>query len=165
MRQTVKQVNKAMQKSILTELSINIDNARQLNVNNRTPYGFVHNLVNETVVVCPGITYENMMNFHLAHVKRGSIMADTVYGNATASSVMTGTTNTKNVTGTDDYTKLHNKAGCPVGSTKKSKIADGIAIIASMNETVVRYKIERDKSKKNKEAHSEWIALQISSNK
>ena len=53
MRQTVKRGEKAMQKSILTELSIKIDNARQQNGNNMNPHGFVQNLVNETVVVCP----------------------------------------------------------------------------------------------------------------
>ena len=51
MRQTIKRGEKAMWKSILTELSIKIDNARQQNGNNRTPHGFVHNLVNETVHV------------------------------------------------------------------------------------------------------------------
>ena len=57
MRQTVKRGEKAMQKPIMTKISIKIDNARQRNVNNRTPDGFVHDLVNETVVVCPWITY------------------------------------------------------------------------------------------------------------
>ena len=72
MRQTVKQGEKAMHKSILTKPSIKIDNERQRNGNNITPHGFVHNLVNEIVVVCPWITYDKMMNFHRAHAKRGS---------------------------------------------------------------------------------------------
>ena len=76
MRQTVKIGEKAMQKSILTKISINIDNARQQNGNNRTPHGFVHNLVNETEVVFPCITYDKMMNFHRAHAKRGSIILE-----------------------------------------------------------------------------------------
>ena len=125
-----------MQKFILNELSIKIYNSRQQNINNRTPHGFVHNLVNETVVVCPWITYDKMMNFHPAHAKRCiiilavSLMADKVDGNATASIILTGTTNTTNTTGTDDYTQLRNKSGCPVGSRKKRKRADDIAIIS-----------------------------------
>ena len=59
MRQTVKRGEKAMQKSILTKLSIKIHNARQRNGNNRTQHGFLHNLFNEAVVVCPWITYDN----------------------------------------------------------------------------------------------------------
>ena len=154
MRQTVKRGKKAMKKAILTDLSINIDNARQLNGNNRTPYGFVHNLVNETVVICPWITYYKMMNFHLAHAKRGSnmmevsLLADTVEGNKTASSTLTGTTKTTNATGTDDYTHLCNKSGRPVGSTKKRNIAYDIAIISSTNKIVIKYNIERDKATK-----------------
>ena len=87
MRQTVKRGEKAMQKSILTKLSIKIHNARQQNCNNRTPHGFVHNLVNETEVVFPCITYDKMMNFHPAHAKiciiilAVSLMADKVDGN------------------------------------------------------------------------------------
>ena len=143
MRQTVKRGEKAMQKSILTKLSINIDNSRQQHCNNRTPHGFVNNLVNKTVVVCPWITYDKMMNFHQAHAKRISIilavslLADTVDGNATASITIIGTTNTTKTIGTDNYTQLCNKAGRPVGSTNKSKRADYIAIIASTNEIVV----------------------------
>ena len=63
-----------------------------------------------------------------------SLLADTVDGNATASITMTGTTNTTNATGTDNYTQLRNKPGRPVGSTKKSKRADHIDIIYSTNE-------------------------------
>ena len=90
MMRTVKRSEKSIQKSILTKISINIDNARQRNGNNRNPHGFVHNLVNETVVVCPCITYNKMMNFHLAHAKRGSIilavllLEDTFDGNSSA---------------------------------------------------------------------------------
>ena len=79
-----------------------------------------------------------------------SLLADTVDGNATASITMTGTTNTTNATGTDNYTQLRNKPGRPVGSTKKSKRADYIAIIYSTNERVVKYKTERDKATKTK---------------
>ena len=154
MRQTVKRGEKAMQKSILTELSIKIDNSIQKNGNNRNPHGFVHNLVNETVVLCPWIIYDKMMNFHRAHAKRGSnilavsLLLDTFDGNATASIIITGTTNTNNAAVTDDYTQLRNKAGRPVGSTKKRERADDIAIIASTNEIVVKYKTEIDKATK-----------------
>ena len=108
MRQTVKRGEKAMKKSILTDLFIKIDNARQQNGNNRTPHGFLHNLVNETVVVCPWITYYKMMNFHRAHAKRVSnitevsLLADTVDGNETSSRTMTGKIKTTNVTGTEN---------------------------------------------------------------
>ena len=127
MKQTFKRGEKGMQKSILNKLSINIDNARQRNGNNRTPHGFVHNLVNETVVVCPCITYEKMMNFHQEHAKRGiiiqevSLLVEKVDGNATASSTLTGTTNTTNAAGTNDCTQLRKKSGRPVGGKKKQE--------------------------------------------
>ena len=139
MRQTVKQGEKAMHKSIMTKLSIKIDNSRQRSGNNRTPHGFVHNLVNETLVVYPWITYDKIINFHQAHANRGiNIMAVLLLayifdGNATASSTLTGTTNTTNATGIDNYTQLRNISGHPVGSTNKRKRADYIDIISSTN--------------------------------
>ena len=146
MRKKVKRVEKDMQKSILTEISTNIDNARQKNGNSRTPHGFLHNLVNETVVVLSWITYDMMMNFHRENAKRDSkilavsFLSDTVDDNENVSRTLSGTTNTKNATGIEDYKQLRNKAGRLVGITKKRKRADDIAIIANTNDMVVTYK-------------------------
>ena len=63
-----------------------------------------------------------------------------VDGNTTASSTVTGTTNTTNATCIYKYTQLRDKVGRPVGITKKSNRAYDISIIVSTNEIVVKYK-------------------------
>ena len=55
---------KAMETSFLRDLCAKIDEARLMSLTGRTPHNFIKNLVSETKIVCPWLTYDKIMNFH-----------------------------------------------------------------------------------------------------
>ena len=62
----VKQGNKAMQQSVLHNLSQHIIKAKS-NMLNKDPHKFISNLVAESKNVCPWLTRNSLVNYFRAH--------------------------------------------------------------------------------------------------
>ena len=62
LNKAIKQRQKVMEKEIFHNISTKVNSARKAN-NNRLPHKYVENVVNETKLLCPWLTYNKVINY------------------------------------------------------------------------------------------------------
>ena len=136
---------KAMETSVLPDLYAKIDEARLTSRTGQTPHNFVRNLVNETAVVCPWLTYDKLMNFHRSQLNATlSVLAAPPVPPA----IVMGSPSSSSTSSTP-----HKHGGRKLGDNNKRKRHQQQAIVASFNEIGTSLK---NKSGLQKESKSEW---------
>ena len=70
---TIHQGQKAIENNVLQELSSRIDCTRNDTANKRLPHGFVNNMIDETKLVCPWLTYNKLMNYNRYQAKKNKL--------------------------------------------------------------------------------------------
>ena len=59
-----------MENNVLQELSSRIDCTRNENASKQLPHGFANNMIDETKLVCPWLTYNKLMNYNQYQAKK-----------------------------------------------------------------------------------------------
>ena len=65
LNKVIKQRQKVMEKEILHNISTKVNSARKAH-KNRLPHKYVENVVNETKLLCPWLTYNKVINYNRA---------------------------------------------------------------------------------------------------
>ena len=137
--QPIPSIAKQAKNALLDEFIEQIDKVRNAN-KNKTPYGFIHKLVEEAKSVCPWITRHCIMNRMRSRNKASSLLSErTAVANENVGPAQASNADPDRSNG-----------GRPVGATNKKRKMCAMALIATANEIALQYKIEKDSLKRAK---------------
>mgnify|MGYP003333995770 CR=1 FL=1 len=137
--QPIPSIAKQAKNALLDEFIEQIDKVRNAN-KNKTPYGFIHKLVEEAKSVCPWITRHCIMNRMRSRNKASSLLSErTAVANENVGPAQASNADPDRSNG-----------GRPVGATNQKRKMCAMALIATANEIALQYKIEKDSLKRAK---------------